>query len=41
MAFEIGDKVTYYEVIGVLGAGQMGKVYKVRNLISDRIEAIH
>jgi len=40
MAFEIGDKVGDYEVIGVLGAGQMGKVYKVRNLISDRVEAM-
>lgn len=40
MTFEIGDKVGDYEVIGVLGAGQMGKVYKVRNLISDRVEAM-
>jgi len=40
MAFEIGDKVGGYEVIGVLGAGGMGKVYKVRNLITDRFEAM-
>ena len=32
----IGD----YEVLSVLGAGGMGKVYKVRNTISDRIEAM-
>jgi eukaryotic-like serine/threonine-protein kinase len=32
----IGD----YEVLGVLGAGGMGKVFKVRNVISDRIEAM-
>jgi len=32
----IGD----YEVLGVLGAGGMGKVYKVRNTITDRIEAM-
>jgi serine/threonine protein kinase len=27
-------------VLGVLGAGGMGKVYKVRNVISDRVEAM-
>src|ERR1700728_2377468 len=32
----IGD----YEVLGVLGTGGMGKVFKVRNVISDRIEAM-
>ncbi len=32
----IGD----YEVLAVLGAGGMGKVYKVRNTITDRIEAM-
>ncbi len=40
MAFQIGDTVGEYEVIGVLGAGGMGKVYKVRNMISDRVEAM-
>ena len=32
----IGD----YEVLGILGSGGMGKVFKVRNVISDRIEAM-
>jgi serine/threonine-protein kinase len=38
--YEIGSRVGDYEVIEVLGAGGMGCVYKVRNVISDRVEAM-
>ena len=40
MSFQIGDTVGDYQIIGLLGAGGMGKVYKVKNLISDRIDAL-
>ncbi len=38
--FQIGEKFGDYEVIQILGAGGMGQVYKVRNTISDRFEAM-
>ena len=40
MGVEANQHIGDYEVLGVLGAGGMGKVYRVRNVISDRIEAM-
>jgi serine/threonine protein kinase len=36
----IGERIGDYEIIEVLGSGGMGKVYKVRNVLSERIEAM-
>jgi eukaryotic-like serine/threonine-protein kinase len=38
--FEVGQRVGDYEVVSMLGAGGMGQVYRVRNVISDRTEAM-
>jgi eukaryotic-like serine/threonine-protein kinase len=38
--FSTGQHVGDYEIISILGAGGMGKVYKVRNVISERVEAM-
>jgi serine/threonine-protein kinase len=40
MPLSIGEVVGNYRIIGVVGAGGMGTVYKVQHIISDRIEAM-
>jgi eukaryotic-like serine/threonine-protein kinase len=38
--FELGATVGDYQIVSVIGRGGMGKVYKVRNILSDRTEAM-
>lgn len=40
MAFNIGDTIGDYRIVELLGSGGMGSVYRVRNLITDREEAM-
>src|SRR5580698_359005 len=40
MPIAVGDLVGDHEVIGTLGSGGMGHVYKVRHAISHRVEAM-
>jgi eukaryotic-like serine/threonine-protein kinase len=37
---DVGTTIGDYQIVSVLGRGGMGKVFKVRNLLSDRIEAM-
>ena len=36
----VGQTIGDYEILGVLGEGGMGKVYRVHNRISRRVEAM-
>ena len=40
MSLQCGDTIGDYLIVGELGVGGMGKVFKVRNHISDRVEAL-
>jgi serine/threonine protein kinase len=40
MTFEIGQTVGDYQILGTLGRGGMGAVYRVRNTLTDREEAM-
>ncbi len=40
MGFRVGDTIGDYRIESVLGKGGMGQVFRMRNLLSDRVEAM-
>jgi serine/threonine-protein kinase len=40
VALKIGETIGDYKIIGLLGVGGMGSVYRVQNLITDRQEPL-
>jgi serine/threonine-protein kinase len=40
MHLEVGKTIGDYQIVALLGRGGMGRVFKVRNVISDRVEAM-
>src|SRR6202451_4115838 len=40
MSFQPGETIADYQILGILGQGGMGTVYRVRNLLSGREEAM-
>jgi eukaryotic-like serine/threonine-protein kinase len=40
MSGETNERIGDYEILGELGCGTMGRVWRVRNVLSDRIEAM-